>query len=301
MTPPFPSGFLNVLKPPGMSSHTVVARLRRVFGKGKIGHLGTLDPNAAGVLPVALGTATRTIDYLPPARKGYLAELTFGLESETLDTFGRHLVRHPVPDITREALEEVCAGFSGTVMQVPPSVSALHVDGFRSYELVRQGLEVELPPRPAVYYGVTVQELWRDQGNLKAFLEVECGPGTYVRALIRDIGAHFGCGACMSFLLRTQSGLFTLDQAVALEEISPETLPRYLMPPGEVLHRYGLPILAVTPVGKPYERNQQLPLTAAGEWSEHQAVILRDEPSGELIGLGRLNLQLGRVTIERLF
>ena len=285
-----------------MSSHTVVARLRRLLGKGKIGHLGTLDPGACGVLPLALGGATRTISYLPPARKGYLAELIFGWESETLDTFGRDIRRHEVPPIEFEQLEEICRRFAGTVMQVPPSVSALHVSGMRSYELVRQGIEVNLPPRPAVYYSVVPQELRRSGGELKAFLAVECGQGTYIRALIRDIGQHFGCGACMSFLLRTQSGHFKLEDAVTLEELQDGNVGPYLQDTGAVLQRYGLMTLTVSPRSRAYERNQELPLIELQpEWTPRQAVVLRDASDGRLFGIGRLNLALKRVTIERMF
>lgn len=285
-----------------MSSHTVVSRLRRLLGKGKIGHLGTLDPGACGVLPLALGGATRTISYLPPSRKGYLAEFVFGWESETLDTFGRNIRRREVPPIEFKQLEDICRRFTGTVMQVPPSVSALHVSGMRSYELVRQGIEVSLPPRPAVYYSVVPQELRRADGELKAFLEVECGPGTYIRALIRDIGQHFGCGACMSFLLRTQSGHFKLENAVTLEELRNGDIYPYLQDTGTVLRRYGLEALTVSPQSRAYERNQELTLTELQpEWKPRQTVVLRDASNGRFFGIGRLNLVLKRVTIERMF
>ena len=280
----------------------MVARLRRLIGKGKIGHLGTLDPGASGVLPLALGAATRTISYLPPSRKGYIAELVFGWQSETLDTHGRDIKRHPVPDITFAQLEEVCQQYRGTVMQVPPSVSALHVDGMRSYELVRQGVSVDLPPRPAIYYRVELQDLFRSEGELKAFISVECGQGTYIRALIRDIGSHFGCGACMSFLLRTQSGIFRLEKAVTLEELENSDIASLLTPTGLVLQQYGLDTLTVTPIKRAYERNQELPLKELlPTWTPRQAVVLRDDDTGTLFGIGRLNLCLRRVTIERIF
>lgn len=285
-----------------MSSHTVVARLRRLLGKGKIGHLGTLDPGACGVLPIALGGATRTISYLPPARKGYLAELVFGWESETLDVFGHSIKRREVPLLDFSQLEEVCSHFVGTIMQVPPSVSALHVAGMRSYELVRQGVEVVLPPRPATYYSVIPQDLSRRDGELKAFLAVECGQGTYIRALIRDIGQHFGCGACMSFLLRTQSGHFKLEDAVTLEELQNGDIAPHLQDTGAILQQYGMETLTVTLQNRPYERNQELPLEELHpNWIPRQTVVLRDDSSGQLFGIGRLNLTLRRVTIERMF
>ena len=302
MSSPFPCGFLNVLKPPGMNSHTVVARMRRILGKGKIGHLGTLDPGACGVLPLALGGATRTIGYLPPAGKAYLAELTFGYQTDTLDSFGTVLERRPVGDITRAQLEAACNRYRGQIMQVPPSVSALHVNGMRSYQLVRQGVAVDLPARPAYYQEVSVRSLeWR-QGELKAFIHVTCGAGTYVRALIRDLGQDLGCDATMSFLLRTQSGLFKLENAVTLEELANGVEP-YLLNVGEVLQSYGIPSLTVRPRRRrPYERRQELNLPQAHpEWSEGQILLLRDSASEQYFGLGRLGAGLQRLVIERLF
>ncbi len=203
------TGFLDVLKPPGMTSHDVVAFVRRLVGGGKVGHLGTLDPGAAGVLPLALGAATRTLEFLPAARKAYRAEVTFGVETDTLDAQGQVLARRPVEGLTLEALQAACSGYRGTVMQEPPRVSALRQGGRRSYDRARQGEDFQLPPRAAIYHGVRVLDL----AGTVAMLDVECGPGTYVRALARDLGRDLGCGAMLSFLLRTRSGPFLLAQA----------------------------------------------------------------------------------------
>ncbi len=212
-------GFLNILKPPGMTSHDVVYRVRRFFPKGtKVGHLGTLDPPAAGVLPVAVGFATRLISHLPEGDKAYLAEVQFGWRSDTLDAAGVLEAGGAVPDDLR--LEQHLQPFQGTIMQVPPQVSALRQEGQRSYDRARRGEQFELPARPATYHRVEVVR----QSAETATLRVACGPGTYIRSLARDLGESLGCGAILRFLLRLQSGDFHLPEAILLEEISPEKL-----------------------------------------------------------------------------
>ena len=213
------AGFLNILKPPGMTSHDVVYRVRRLFPKGtKVGHLGTLDPPAAGVLPVAVGFATRLISHLPDGDKAYLAEVEFGLRSDTLDAAGVIEAGGPLPEVLDLATHLL--PYQGTIMQVPPQVSALRQDGQRSYDRARRGEQFQLPARPAHYHKV---ELLR-QTRHTATLRVACGPGTYIRSLARDLGESLGCGAILRFLLRLQSGDFHLPQAIRLEEIEPQQL-----------------------------------------------------------------------------
>lgn len=213
------AGFLNILKPPGMTSHDVVYRVRRFFPKGtKVGHLGTLDPPAAGVLPVAVGFATRLISHLPEGDKAYLAELEFGWRSDTLDAAGRMERGGPIP--AQLDLAPHLIPFQGTIMQVPPQVSALRQDGQRSYDRARRGEQFELPARPATYHQVQLVR----QSGASATLRVACGPGTYIRSLARDLGESLGCGAVLRFLLRLQSGDFHLPQAIRLEEVSPDLL-----------------------------------------------------------------------------
>lgn len=208
------NGFFNILKPPGMTSHDVVAYVRRRFPRGtKVGHLGTLDPPAAGVLPIAVGLATRLIPHLPEGHKAYLAEIKLGWRSDTLDAAGLLEVGGVVPD--RLHLAEHLQPFSGTIMQVPPRVSALRQGGQRSYRRVRRGEEFELPARPATYHRLEVVR----QCSKSIVLRVTCGPGTYIRALARDLGESLGCGAILNFLLRLQSGDFYLAEAICLEEV----------------------------------------------------------------------------------
>ncbi|HXE72776.1 MAG TPA: tRNA pseudouridine(55) synthase TruB [Candidatus Nitrosotenuis sp.] len=269
-----PAGFLNVLKPPAMTSHDVVDFVRRL-GSRKAGHLGTLDPAAAGVLPLALGWATRLIPFLPPARKVYRAEVTFGLETDTLDAEGKVLATRPLPADLGRRLQEACSTFLGTVMQAPPRVSALKVGGRRAYERARRGEDFELAPRPATYHRIEVLRL---EGP-RALLEVECEPGTYVRSLARDLGQLLGCGAILSFLVRTRSGPFGAGEALTLEELLEARrqgrLARCIWPCAELLARAGLPQVQT---GASLET---LPLQAG------QAVRLVDA-SGRFCGVARV-------------
>ncbi|MGM9991279.1 MAG: tRNA pseudouridine(55) synthase TruB [Candidatus Bruticola sp.] len=210
------AGFLNINKPPGMSSHDVVAFVRRLLPKGlKVGHLGTLDPGACGVLPLAVGWATRTIQYFPPNRKAYRAEITFGSETDTLDAHGTVICQAAVPDLNLELLESICRSFEGDIMQVPPQISALHVDGQRAYRLSRSGYCLELPPRPVSIYAIKLGAVEKN----KILIDVECSTGTYIRSLARDFGSSVGCGAHLSFLLRTQSGIFNLKNSSTIEDL----------------------------------------------------------------------------------
>ncbi len=226
------AGFLNINKPPGMSSHNVVAFVRSLLPRGlKVGHLGTLDPGACGVLPLAVGWATRTIQYFPPNRKAYRAEITFGIETDTLDAHGQITATAAVPELQLDKIEELCRSFEGEQLQVPPQVSALHVDGQRAYMLSRSGCNFELPPRPVTLYKV---QLCRLEEN-KILLEVECSAGTYIRSLARDFGEALGCGGHLSFLLRTQSGIFKLKDSYTIEDLRSHGLSYCLWPVDKVL------------------------------------------------------------------
>ncbi len=279
-----PAGFLNLLKPPGMTSHDVVAFVRRQVAGAKVGHLGTLDPGAAGVLPLALGAATRTLEFLPAARKAYRAELTFGVETETLDAAGRVLARRDPGNLEVADLEAACAAWRGVVMQVPPRVSAIRQAGRRGYDRVRQGEDFELPPRPAEYHSVRLVHL---EGAV-ALLDVECGPGTYIRALARDLGQELGCGAMLSFLLRTRSGPFLLEHARTLEELRADGVPAHLIPVGQVLEACGMPALRVEGV----ELGRGMELLAWRDEETHPpepgTVVRLVEGEGRTLGLGRV-------------
>lgn len=207
-------GILNVDKPLGLTSHDVVAQLRRIAGQRRVGHAGTLDPLATGVLLVCLGQATRVSQYLMNSAKTYQATIHLGISTTTLDAEGSITSENPV-SVTRRQLEAALGQFVGHVSQVPPMYSAIKKDGKRLYTLARQGLDVERPPRQVDIYALHLTA-WTPP---LIHIVVECGPGTYVRALARDIGAACGCGAHLAALRRTKSGRFTIERAATLEQI----------------------------------------------------------------------------------
>ncbi len=207
-------GVLNVLKPAGMTSFDVIAVLRRIYGQKKIGHGGTLDPLAAGVLPVFLGRAARLIEYAPIRRKTYEAEFLMGFATDTEDVSGR-IVEEGAVLSDGAAWEEAAARFRGPIQQVPSAYSAKQIGGRRAYDLARAGEAVELPPKDVVIYDLVIREIRPPYLRLS----VTCSSGTYVRALGRDMGRAAGCPLAMSFLVRTAMGPFVIRAAKTLEEI----------------------------------------------------------------------------------
>lgn len=209
-------GFLNVLKPPGMTSAQLVGRVRRLLGGAKVGHAGTLDPEAAGVLPLMVGKAARLFDYLQDKEKAYIAEVAFGCATDTQDAQGQVTQTgdsYPSEPTIRDALLTL----TGEQMQTPPMFSALKHDGKRLYELARRGETLALPSRPVTVHQLQLLGITQRHG---ALLDVHCSKGFYVRTLCDDLGQRVGCPAHMRFLLRTQSGAFTLDTASTLEQLT---------------------------------------------------------------------------------
>ncbi|MFZ5639982.1 MAG: tRNA pseudouridine(55) synthase TruB [Bacillota bacterium] len=214
-------GIVNVLKPPGMTSHDVVNFIRHTLNIKKAGHTGTLDPGVAGVLPVCLGKATKVAQFITDSGKSYRAEITFGRTTSTHDKYGEVLAEADTSGLSAEKIAAVFDEFYGRILQVPPMTSAVRHQGKKLYELARQGLTVERQPRPVEIYGIkTVKVNLSDPVNPRALFDVNCSKGTYIRTLCHDVGERLGCGAFMSFLVRTGSGPFLLGQAVTLEEIN---------------------------------------------------------------------------------
>lgn len=236
------SGFLNVLKPPGMSSHDIIGFVRHRLGVRKVGHAGTLDPGAAGVLPVAVGRATRLIEYLEHADKSYRAELRLGIATDSGDTSGKvleHLNHFEMP--SRDAVEAVLAKFRGDITQVPPAHSAIKVGGRRAYELAREGKTVEIPERHVTIHALDLVRY--DAEKQRLLLDVTCSRGTYIRTLCIDIGRALGLPAVMTFLVRTRVGDFPLVDARTLEDLA-EAGETALLAPEDMLSglpRYDLP------------------------------------------------------------
>lgn len=209
------NGILVVDKPSSISSHGVVARLRRILGEKKIGHGGTLDPMACGVLPVFVGRATRAAGYVQEGGKSYTADMRLGIRTDTQDTSGTVLEEHAV-GCSRAEVEAAMCAFRGEISQLPPMYSAVSVGGTRLYKLARQGVEIERAPRTVQVYKLELAGV-RENGDY--ILKIDCSKGLYVRTLIDSLGRALGCGAAMSALRRTRAGIFTADEALTLEQI----------------------------------------------------------------------------------
>lgn len=209
------NGFLNVLKPPGMSSAAVVAVVKRLTGEKRVGHAGTLDPEAAGVLPIMVGRAARLFDYLVDKQKSYVAEVAFGASTDTQDATG-HLVATGDAYPTMEAVRQAARALTGDIWQRPSMYSAIKQGGKPMYERARNGETVEVPLRQVRVDDIRIV---REMPNHGVLMVVDCGKGTYIRSICNDMGEKVGCPAHMRFLLRTRSGAFVLEDALTLEEL----------------------------------------------------------------------------------
>lgn len=240
------NGILIVNKPQGFTSFDAVALVRKATGQRKVGHCGTLDPNATGVLPVLLGSATKAQDILPNHNKEYFAELKFGIETDTLDIWGKVLKSQP-SRVTAEDFEKALCAFRGDIMQVPPMYSALKQNGKRLYDLAREGIEVKREPRPVTVYSLTALSFSEKEQN--AAISVSCSKGTYIRSLISDIGKAVGTGAVMTSLQRSSACGYTLSQALSITELtslSPSEIENKLMPTESLFEVY--PCVSVSPL-----------------------------------------------------
>ena len=208
------NGVINVYKEAGYTSHDVVAKMRGILKQKKIGHTGTLDPEATGVLPVCLGQGTKLCDMLTDKTKTYQAVMLLGRETDTQDTTGELLAECAV-EVTPEQVEEAVLGFVGDYAQIPPMYSALKVNGKKLYELARAGKEVEREARPVVIYSIVIDEI----ALPRVTMTVNCSKGTYIRTLCHDIGRSLCCGGCMEKLLRTQVDRFLLKDSLTLAQI----------------------------------------------------------------------------------
>ena len=228
-------GFINVLKPPGMSSAQVVGKIRYLLKGAKVGHAGTLDPEACGVLPIMIGKATRLFDYMQQKEKGYITEIAFGFSTTTQDAQGEICetsTNYPSEQSVKDALNS----FKGAIWQVPPMVSAIKKDGQPLYNLARQGISLDLPPRQVHVHALNYLGTMPKEGHR---LSISCSKGFYVRTLCHDLGKALNCPAHLRFLLRTKSGVFTLDNAYTLleieEAITNNMLSSILSPPEIVI------------------------------------------------------------------
>ena len=236
-----PNGIIIIDKPQDWTSMDVCARLRGAFHEKRIGHAGTLDPMATGVLPVFVGRATRAVQFAETGEKEYLATLRLGLVTDTQDVWGNTLEERPVPPGAGERLETLLPQFTGELQQIPPMYSAVKIQGKKLYELARKGVEVERKPRTVTIHEIELLEAgWQGEGALPHgentyFLRIRCSRGTYIRTLCHDIGQALGCGGCMASLRRSEACGFSLSQAHGLEEVLSHPDPTSLLLPVDSL------------------------------------------------------------------
>ncbi len=240
---PMVSGILNINKPGGLSSFQVVAAVRRLTRERKVGHGGTLDPAATGVLPVFLNHATRLVEYFFDTRKAYCARIVLGATTDSYDAEGNFLTRSDPSGVTREQVEEALRSFQGEIDQIPPMHSALKHQGQRLYSLARAGIEVERAPRRIKIFDIRLVD-W-DPPALS--IQVECGKGTYMRSIAHDLGQKLGCGAYQERLIRIEDGPFSIEDGLTLEELEAACREGYwrdlVLPMDEVLLQWQAVIL----------------------------------------------------------
>ena len=276
-------GILLVDKAQGWTSHDVVAKARRITGQRRIGHTGTLDPMATGVLVLCLGQATRLVEYMTAHDKRYEGEIQLGSATTTDDAEGEALFHRPVPVIEESTLRTLAQRFRGPLQQRPPNYSAIKVDGQRSYARARAGEEQDLALRPVIVHNIALTALPPERLRV----EVHCGPGTYIRSLARDIGELLGCGGHLATLRRTQAGGFTLADAVTLDQLAAHvesgTLDEILRQPDEGITEFDAAIIEL-------ERTAKLRLgamlSAADPGFRASAVARIYDTAGWFLGVG---------------
>ncbi len=289
------SGILNLYKPIGLTSHDAVARVRRILKEKRVGHAGTLDPAAEGVLTVCVGQATRIVEYLTEAGKTYCADLTLGLTTDTYDREGLVTSVRDVPDFSLEEIEQVANRFRGKIEQVPPLYSAIKVAGQPLYKAARAGLgaDIQLEARPIEIFKLEITEWVRPCLRLW----VECSKGTYIRSLAYDLGEALNCGAYMHHLIRVQSGPFHLAEACTLEEleqaakIGPEALNEYFYPVDSVLSDWPAWVVD-NPTAERLRQGRDFAPELEPNWLYQVDIINKDKPfrrvytaQGELLAL----------------
>lgn len=217
-------GIINIYKPAGMTSHDVVNKIRRIAGTKKVGHTGTLDPDAEGVLPICINRGTKVADMLTVSDKRYTATFKLGVTTDTLDIGGKVLNECSV-NVTEQQITEAVKSFEGKIEQIPPMYSAIKVDGRKLCDLARKGIEVERKSRTVEIYQINILSV----NDIYFTIDVKCSKGTYIRTLGSDIGEKLGCGAVMTKLIRTQSSIFEVEKAVKLEDLTAENYSNYVV------------------------------------------------------------------------
>ncbi|MDI6828853.1 MAG: tRNA pseudouridine(55) synthase TruB [Armatimonadota bacterium] len=294
-------GVLNINKPPGPTSHDIVAEVRHISGERRVGHAGTLDPLASGVLLVCLGNATRIVEYLMSWRKVYRTTAVFGASTDTEDAAGQIIEESDASYVTEDMLKRILDKFIGKISQTPPMVSAVRYKGRKLYELARRGQIVERAPKTVEIYSLKLIEFHPGM-RPEAVLDVECSRGTYIRTLCADIGRELGCGGYMKSLVRTAVGWFTLENSVTLsfiEELASKgRLNKVLYPIDEVLK--DMPAVVVQPSDIKRILNGVVVYVEEAIASVQEGSNVRiKSPDGSLLGIGKVFfLPDGRVQLK---
>ena len=289
-------GFLNLNKPAGMTSHDCVGRVRRLLKLKRVGHGGTLDPTVTGVLPIALGRATRLLQFLQH-HKAYKGTIRFGLTTDTDDLEGKIQHSQSVPDLTLEKVQSALPKFIGKIEQFPPSFSAIQVGGKRLYELARKGETVEVAARKVEVFGLEILD-WRPGDFPELDLSIACGAGTYIRAIARDLGAMLNTGGTLACLTRTESSGFSIEQSLSFEELELQLQEDKFCPilPGQVLGHLGAIVLSPE-YTKRWFQGQRLPIPEMPIASEEESRQNPPQPpyplqvydrDGNFLGIGQV-------------
>jgi len=278
-------GFLNLNKPAGFTSHDCVAKVRRLFHQKRVGHAGTLDPAATGVLPIALGRATRLLQFLP-SDKAYRAVIRLGIQTSTDDLEGEILQTQSAAHLDRDAVEKTLQQFCGVIQQIPPNYSAVQVKGKRLYDLARSGQAIAVPPRQVEIFSLEMLD-WRPGEQAEVAVAIACGSGTYIRAIARDLGNLLQVGGTLASLLRTESCGFSLTDSLTLEGLEEQIRVDTFQPiaPEKVLQH--LPAIALDPdQARRWCQGQRIsldPLT-----SEPSEILRVHQTDAAFLGIGRV-------------
>lgn len=291
-TPPRRSGFLNIDKPPGWTSHDVVARVRRVVGERQVGHAGTLDPAASGVLPVAVGHATRQLPYIEDASKSYVATVRFGITTDSGDRDGRLVAMRSIDGVNEASIEAALPSLRGAITQVPPMHSAIKVAGQKLYDLARKGVAADVPSREVVIHEIELVDWTAPEATIR----VDCSRGTYVRSLARDLGEEVGSGAMLSSLVRTRAGAFRLDASIPIEDLEARLESHgwswLALHPDDALRGADMIVLGAEDETRWF---QGLPVHRQG----HSSVVRVYDTRREWIGIGRIDEGAARINPKR--
>ncbi len=294
------NGIICICKPKDFSSFDVVAKMRGITKTKKIGHAGTLDPMATGVLPLFLGNATRACDRMPDGSKTYLASFQLGVTTDTYDRWGKVLSQTKA-DCTRAQLEQALEKFRGTIDQMPPMYSAVQINGQRLYDLARQGKTVARPTRQVEIRLLRLCHF--DPTTQTGQLEVDCSKGTYIRSLCHDLGEELGCGCMMTELVRTRAGIFTLNDCITLEQAQAYSdqgeLSSLLLPVERVFST--LPSIRLNPIqSRKFQNGLRLDLNRVIHQTVEGSHTVFDQ-NGIFLGLATLDLEKMELVIEKMF